>query len=69
MEPIVKEGRETERVDAAFRRFTAELGTWWPRGTHSVSGVRAQYDGGWTEVLAKYEPILEERVAAGRSSR
>jgi uncharacterized protein YndB with AHSA1/START domain len=24
--------------DAAFRRFTAEFGAWWPRATHSIGG-------------------------------
>jgi hypothetical protein len=26
--------------DAAFRRFTGEMGTWWPRRTHSIGGAR-----------------------------
>jgi uncharacterized protein YndB with AHSA1/START domain len=27
-------------VEAAFHRFTAEFGTWWPRATHSIGGDR-----------------------------
>jgi hypothetical protein len=26
--------------DAAFRRFTADFATWWPRRTHSIGGPR-----------------------------
>jgi len=28
--------------DAAFRRFTAEIGAWWPLRTHSVGQARAE---------------------------
>ena len=27
---------------AAFRRFTAEFATWWPRATHSIGGPRVR---------------------------
>lgn len=28
--------------DAAFRRFTADFGTWWPHSTHSIGGERVR---------------------------
>ena len=28
--------------EAAFRRFTDQFGTWWPRATHSIGGARVQ---------------------------
>ncbi|TAH36380.1 MAG: ATPase [Planctomycetota bacterium] len=28
--------------EAAFRRFTAEIGTWWPLRSHSVGGERSE---------------------------
>jgi len=37
MDPLVKEVRVEATVDDAFRRFTQEIGTWWPRSVHSVS--------------------------------
>jgi uncharacterized protein YndB with AHSA1/START domain len=37
MEPVVKEMLVPVDPDAAFRRFTLELGSWWPRATHSLS--------------------------------
>jgi uncharacterized protein YndB with AHSA1/START domain len=29
-------------LETAFRRFTAEMGSWWPLRSHSVGGDRAQ---------------------------
>jgi uncharacterized protein YndB with AHSA1/START domain len=28
--------------EAAFRRFTQDFGTWWPRATHSIGGDRVE---------------------------
>ncbi len=39
--PLVKTVRVPWDPATAFRRFTAELGSWWPLGTHSVGGHRA----------------------------
>ncbi len=41
-EPIVKSVAVSWSPEAAFRRFTDEIGTWWPLETHSLSGERAQ---------------------------
>lgn len=38
IEPVRKAVRVPVRRRAAFHRFTAEIETWWPRSTHSVSG-------------------------------
>ena len=35
--PLVKEVTVEAPPEVAFRRFTAEIGTWWPTATHSVS--------------------------------
>jgi len=37
MDPLVKEVRVRASAAEAFRRFTAEIGTWWPMAKHSVS--------------------------------
>ena len=37
MDPLVKEVRVRASAEEAFRRFTAEIGSWWPTATHSVS--------------------------------
>lgn len=29
--------------EAAFKRFTAEFGSWWPRKTHSIGGSRIRH--------------------------
>ena len=42
IEPIVKSGTVSWPPETAFRRFTDEMGTWWPVETHSLSGERAQ---------------------------
>ena len=40
MEPVVKELVVPVEPARAFRRFTEEMGTWWPRETHSVFEAR-----------------------------
>ncbi len=40
--PLVKTLSVPWDPATAFRRFTAEIGTWWPRRTHSVGGHRSQ---------------------------
>ena len=42
IEPIVKSVTVSWSPETAFRRFTDEMGTWWPVETHSLSGERAQ---------------------------
>lgn len=42
IEPVRKEIRVPAEPEAAFRRFTDGIGTWWPRQTHSVSGERCR---------------------------
>ena len=42
IEPIVKSVTVFWPPETAFRRFTDEMGTWWPVETHSLSGERAQ---------------------------
>jgi len=37
LEPVQRSVTVSWDVDAAFRRFTAEIGRWWPLRTHSVS--------------------------------
>jgi len=37
LDPVVKEIRLPVKPDEAFRRFTEEIGSWWPMNTHSVS--------------------------------
>jgi uncharacterized protein YndB with AHSA1/START domain len=37
MDPLVKKVRVEATVEEAFRRFTHEMGTWWPMAVHSVS--------------------------------
>ncbi len=37
IEPVVKEIRVPTTPQKAFRRFTEEIDSWWPRATHSVS--------------------------------
>ncbi len=39
--PVRKSVTVPWSVDAAFRRFTAELASWWPLATHSVGQERA----------------------------
>ncbi|MGD2070707.1 MAG: SRPBCC domain-containing protein [Gemmatimonadota bacterium] len=38
IQPVRSEVVVSKPPDRAFRRFTAEIGTWWPAHTHSVSG-------------------------------
>lgn len=38
IQPVRSEVVVPRPPDEAFRRFTAEIGTWWPAGTHSVAG-------------------------------
>jgi len=40
--PVVKSVEVAWTPEAAFRRFTAEIATWWPLRTHSVAGARAR---------------------------
>lgn len=40
--PLVKNVTVKAPPDAAFRRFTAEIGAWWPLGSHSVGGQDAE---------------------------
>ncbi|MEZ4415574.1 MAG: SRPBCC domain-containing protein [Gemmatimonadota bacterium] len=40
--PIVRETRVPVPPGAAFRRFTREMGSWWPLDSHSVAGSRAR---------------------------
>ena len=42
IEPIVKSVAVSWSPEASFRRFTDEIGTWWPLETHSLSGERAK---------------------------
>ena len=42
MDPLVKEVRVGATVEDAFRRFTHEIGTWWPMAAHSVSQGRCR---------------------------
>lgn len=37
--PVVKEIRVPVKPDVAFRRFTLEIGQWWPRATHSLGAA------------------------------
>jgi len=41
IEPVRKERQLPIEVDAAFRLFTAGMGTWWPLATHSIAGDEA----------------------------
>ena len=43
MDPLVKEVRVEATVEDAFRRFTEEIGTWWPMAAHSVSQERCRF--------------------------
>ena len=40
--PLVRTVTLAASADAAFRRFTAEIGSWWPLATHSVGQQKAQ---------------------------
>ena len=40
IEPIVKSVTVPWSPEAAFRRFTDEIGTWWPVETHSLRGAQ-----------------------------
>jgi len=40
--PLVKAIRVGWAPDAAFRRFTRDMGTWWPLKTHSCGGDEAE---------------------------
>ena len=42
IEPVVKRVRVPASPEAAFRRFTGELGRWWPLATHSVGRESAE---------------------------
>jgi hypothetical protein len=39
-EPIVKSITVPWSPETAFRRFTSEIGSWWPLETHSLFGER-----------------------------
>jgi uncharacterized protein YndB with AHSA1/START domain len=39
--PVIKEITVPWPIERAFRRFTDEIGTWWPRQPHSVFGKRS----------------------------
>ncbi len=41
-EPVRKSVTVRWSPDAAFRRFTDEIATWWPLRTHSVGGERSE---------------------------
>jgi hypothetical protein len=69
--PIVKTVRVPWDPAAAFRRFTAEIGTWWPLRTHSVGGTRAvavrfeeQVGGRIVESVRSGEPCVWGTVTA-----
>ena len=38
IEPVRKERRLALAPPAAFRLFTADMGSWWPLATHSIAG-------------------------------
>jgi hypothetical protein len=40
--PIVRSVLVSWDQEAAFRRFTAEFGSWWPYRTHSIGGERVR---------------------------
>jgi uncharacterized protein YndB with AHSA1/START domain len=40
MPPVVRSISVPWDVEAAFHRFTADFGAWWPRSTHSIGGER-----------------------------
>jgi len=40
--PLVRTATIPADPEAAFRRFTAEMGAWWPLATHSIGQGRAQ---------------------------
>jgi uncharacterized protein YndB with AHSA1/START domain len=42
IEPVRKELKVRLTKEAAFKLFTAEIGTWWPLPSHSVGGDDAQ---------------------------
>lgn len=42
IEPVRSETVVAAAPDAAFERFTAGIGGWWPRATHSVGGERCR---------------------------
>lgn len=49
IEPVLKSVWVATTPEMAFRRFTAEIDTWWPRATHSVSEERCRtvrFEGG-----------------------
>jgi uncharacterized protein YndB with AHSA1/START domain len=52
--PLHKSIRVAFPPDAAFRRFTHEIGSWWPLRSHSVSGERAE--------TVVFEPHVDGRI-------
>ena len=42
MDPVVKEIWVESAPEEAFHRFTEEVASWWPMGTHSVSMAECQ---------------------------
>ena len=49
IEAVTKQVWVPATPEAAFRRFTEELESWWPRGTHSVcgdQGVSVRFESG-----------------------
>lgn len=42
IEPVRRTITVSASREMAFRRFTEEMGSWWPTGTHSVSGERCR---------------------------
>lgn len=42
IEPVVKTITVAWPVERAFRRFTGEIGAWWPLESHSVGGEQAR---------------------------
>ena len=40
--PVVKEAVISLPLEAAFTRFTREIGLWWPTASHTVSGVETE---------------------------
>lgn len=55
--PVVKTVRVRLSPDAAFHRFTADIGDWWPMATHSVGMSTSQ---GVTFGYGVGEPVVEE---------
>lgn len=74
--PLVKTVRVPWDPAAAFRRFTAEIGSWWPLATHSVGGHRSagvrfegQSGGRIVETVRGGEPSVWGTVTAWEPDR